>query len=154
MLVLVLPAIPPEAEAKVPGANGRIAYVIDSRGCDDCHVFTIAPDGSDRTELTSAGAGGPRWSPDGTRLIFATVAEDGRISTATLDADDTGFATFEISDPTLNVACWGWSPDGTRLACETWDETRPHRASGIVAVDSKDGQDLVRLTTNPSETPT
>jgi Tol biopolymer transport system component len=131
-----------------PATNGRIAYVVDSRGCDDCHVFTVMPDGSDRVRLTDLAAGGPEWSPDGTRLIFPAIAEDGRVATATIAADGTGFVVFEIPDPTLNVACWSWSPDGTRLACEAWDETQPDRA-GIYTVSSTDGQDLERLTANP-----
>lgn len=129
-------------------ANGRIAYVTDSRGCDDCHVFTIEPDGSDRDKITDLAVGGPRWSPDGTRFIFPAIADDGRVTTATIAADGTGFVVFEIPDPTLNVACWSWSPDGARLVCESWDETQPDRG-GLYTVSSTDGQDLERLTANP-----
>lgn len=137
------------AQAEVPGQNGRIAYVVDSKRCDDCHVFTVAPDGTDRVKVTDRAVGGPEWSPDGMRLIVPAFASDGRVSTATMAADGSGFAVFDIPDPTLNVACWGWSPDGERLACESWDETRPHRASGIFTVDSTDGKGLERLTSNP-----
>jgi WD40 repeat protein len=137
------------AGAEVPGDNGRIAYVVDSKGCDDCHVFTVEADGTDRVKVTDLAVGGPEWSPDGTRLIAPAFGSDGRVSTATMNPDGSGFEVFEIPDPTLNVACWGWSPDGERLACESWDETRPHRASGIFTVDSTDGQDLERLTANP-----
>lgn len=137
------------AQAEVPGENGRIAFVTDSRGCDDCHVFTVAPDGTGRLRLTDLGVGGPEWSPDGTRLIFPAFAPDGRVTTASIGADGSGFELFELPDPTVNVACWGWSPDGSRLACETWDETQPDRPSGVFTVDSTDGQDPQRLTTNP-----
>jgi TolB protein len=137
------------AGAEVPGPNGRIAYVTDSRGCDDCHIFSVLPDGTAKVRLTDLGVGGPSWSPDGTRLSVPTFADDGRVTTATMNADGTGFTVFDIPHPTLNVACWGWSPDGTRLACETWDETRPNRASGVFTVDSTDGSDLQRLTRNP-----
>ena len=138
----------PGGVAPIAVANGRIAYVTDSRRCDDCHVFTIEPDGSGRVRLTDLAIGGPEWSPDGTRLIFPAIAEDGRVTTATIEADGTGFAVFEIPDPTLNVACWSWSPDGNRLACESWDDTQPDRG-GLYTVSSTDGQDLERLTTNP-----
>lgn len=141
------------AHAEVPGPNGRIAYVTDSRGCDDCHLFTIAPDGSGRVKLTDLVGGGAEWSPDGSRLIAPAFADDGRVSTAAMNADGSGFTVFELPDPTLNVACWGWSPDGTRLACETWDETREHRALGVFTVDANDGQDLQRLTKNPFGSP-
>jgi Tol biopolymer transport system component len=137
------------AGAEVPGPNGRIAFVNDSRRCDDCHAFSVAPDGSGRLRLTDLGVGGPRWSPDGTRLSIPTFTDDGRVGTATMNADGSGFAVLEIPHPTLNVACWGWSPDGAQLACETWDETRPRRPSGVFTVDSADGSDLQRLTKNP-----
>lgn len=136
------------AVAGAAAENGRIAYVTDSRRCDDCHVFTIEPDGSGRVRLTDLANGGPEWSPDGTRLIFPAIAEDGRVTTASIAADGSGFVLFDIPDPTLNVACWSWSPDGTRLACESWDETQPDR-SGLYTVSSTDGQDLERLTANP-----
>lgn len=146
-------AVPSErlgvATAEVPGASGRIAYVTDSRGCDDCHVFTVAPDGSDRIKLTDLAIGGPRWSPDGTRLSFPAVAPDGRITTATIDADGTDLRMFDLDHPTRNVACWGWTPDGTRLTCEVWDESRPQLAGGVFTVDATDGSDLRRLTKNP-----
>ena len=134
--------------APIAVANGRIAYVTDSRRCDDCHVFTVEPDGSGRVRLTDLANGGPEWSPDGTRFIFPAIADDGRVTTATIAADGTGFAVFDIPDPTLNVACWSWSPDGKRLACESWDETQPDRG-GLYTVSSTDGQELERLTTNP-----
>ncbi len=148
-LLLPLALIQDRAEAEVPGQNGRIAYVTDSKGCDDCHIFTVAPDGSDRVRLTDESIGGPRWSPDGTRVTFGAFTEDGRIGTGLMNADGTGLTVFEIPDPTLNLPCWGWSPDGSRLACEGWDDTRPDRLPGIFTVDSTDGQDLVRLTSNP-----
>jgi Tol biopolymer transport system component len=137
------------AQAEVPGPNGRIAFATDSRGCDDCHIVSVAPDGTAKMRLTDLGVGGPRWSPDGTRLSVPSFADDGRVTTAMMNADGTGFTAFDIPHPSLNVACWGWSPDGTRLACETWDETQPDRASGVFTVDSTDGSDLKRLTRNP-----
>jgi Tol biopolymer transport system component len=137
------------ARAEVPGPNGRIAFVTDSRGCDDCHVFSVTPDGTGKVRLTDLGVGGSEWSPDGSKLLVPTLADDGRVTTATMNADGSDFTVFEIPHPTVNVACWGWSPDGSRLACETWDETRPHRASGVFTVDATDGSDLQRLTTNP-----
>lgn len=141
------------AQAEVPGPNGRIAYVTDSRACDDCHLFTVAPDGSDRLKLTDLGVGGPKWSPDGSRLTVPTFTDDGRVTTAAMNADGSGFTVFELPNPTVNVACWGWSPDGARLACETWDETRPRRPGGIFTVDADDGQGFARLTTNPFGSP-
>jgi TolB protein len=151
MIALACTAVAPAtvSQAEVPGANGRIAFVTDSRGCDDCHVFTKLPDGSDRIRLTDQAVGGPRWSPDGSRLIFPAFAPDGRVTTGTINADGTGFRLFELTHPTLNVACWGWTPDGTRLTCETWNDTRPNRPSGVFTVESTDGQYLHLLTTNP-----
>ena len=119
---LAIWAVPGErlgvATAEVPGASGRIAYVTDSRGCDDCHVFTVAPDGSDPVKLTDLAVGGPRWSPDGTRLSFPAIAPDGRITTATIDADGTDFRMFDLDHPTRNRPygrLFLVHPDGTGL---------------------------------------
>jgi len=135
------------AVATVPGSNGRILYTFDTRDCDDCHLTTIDPDGTDATEIPDAFAA--RWSPDGARLATGGLTDDGRITTVVMDADGSNRTTFDIPDPTLNLGCIVWFPDGARLLCEGWDEVHPHRAPGMFSVDATDGGDLVRLTRSP-----
>ena len=137
----------PAAEAKAPGPNGRILYTFDTPGCDDCHLTTVDPDGTDAVEIPDAFIS--RWSPDGDRIATGGMTDDGRISTVVMDADGSNRTAFDIPDATLNLGCTTWFPDGATLLCEGWDEVRPHRPAGLFTVDATDGGDLVRLTSNP-----
>jgi Tol biopolymer transport system component len=136
------------ATAKVPGPNGRILFVRDTRHCEGCHLTTINPDGTHPDRLP-AGFDSVRWSPDGSRIASAMEAPDGRLTTFVMDSDGSNPTVFDIPDPSLNLVCVVWSADGTRLICEGWDDKRPHRAAGMFSVDATDGQNLVQLTSNP-----
>jgi Tol biopolymer transport system component len=138
---------PTVAMAKAPGPNGRILYTYDTRHCDDCHLTTIDPDGTDPVEISDAFAA--RWSPDGTRLVTGYLTDDGRIATVVMDADGSNRTEFDIPDPTLNLGCAPWFPDGATVLCEGWDDVHRHRAAGLFTVDASDGSDLTRLTRNP-----
>lgn len=129
------------AGASPRGANGQIAY--DRAD----FVYTANPDGSQEHQLIPGHTCCPGWSPDGNKLTIARLTEDGRIGTATVNADGSGYTPLPIDDPTLNLGCPVWSPDGTRLACEGWDESNPGRR-GIYTISSSDGSGLTRLT-NP-----
>lgn len=138
--------VPPPGYATVPGPNGRILFNVDSRHCDDCHLTTIDPDGTDSVRIEGFISS---WSPDGGRIATVSNAPDGRIAPAVMDADGSGFTLFDLDDPTLSYACLAWLPDGSLLLCEGWDETRPHRPSGVFQIDSTDGSGLARVTSNP-----
>ena len=65
--LLVSAWLQPPAQAAFPGANGLIAFARESpqRG-----IFTIDPSGEELTRLTHGQDYRPRWSPDGTRIVF------------------------------------------------------------------------------------
>jgi hypothetical protein len=89
----------------------------------------------------------PGWSHDGTRVSVPASAPDGRITTATVNADGTGFNPFGLPDATLNIGCagGGWAPGDATIACQAWDETDALR-NGIYTVSSADGSGVTRLT--------
>jgi Tol biopolymer transport system component len=138
--LVALTAVP--AGASPRGANGQIAYD------NDTGVFTANPDGSGASLLVPNSCCGD-WSPDGSKLVIPYLTDDGRVGTATINSDGSGYTPFPINDPTLNIGCGigSWSPDGSRLACESWDDSNPARA-GIYTISSSDGSGLTRLT-NP-----
>jgi len=85
------------------------------------HLFTMRPDGSRRTQLTTKGSGvevEPDWSPDGKRIAFVTSDGPGGSNyIATVYADGShrrqlthpGADSFGDHQPS-------WSPDSKRLA--------------------------------------
>jgi Tol biopolymer transport system component len=139
--VVALTTMP--AAARPLGVNGQIAYD------NPTGVSTANPDGSSARLLVPNSCCGD-WSPDGSKLAVPYLTNDGRIGTATVNADGTGYTPFPIDDPTLNVGCGtgSWSPDGKRLACETWDDSNPAR-NGVYTISSADGSGLTRVTSNP-----
>jgi Tol biopolymer transport system component len=151
MSALVCAAVVVSAGAKVPGANGRIAFErADPASKEgDTFVFTANPDGSDVRRLGPSHTCCAGWSADGSKLAIAASTNDNRITTATVNPDGSDYEVKTIPDPTLNLECPVWSPDGDRFACEGWDEVHPKRPAGLFSVRTSDFGGLVRLTRNP-----
>ena len=109
LLCVVVQVAP--AQAAFPGANGKIAYVYD------CDIWTIEPDGTGATQLTTSGPecdSQPAWSPDGEQIAFVRGTPGGNISAYAvhvMEAD--GGNVHPIVPRALGPA---WSPDGTRIA--------------------------------------
>jgi TolB protein len=108
---------------------------------DDGALFTIAPDGSDLRELGELGAYGPRWSPSGERIAFAS--EDGQLWLIRGNGADLGRLTrpgkgAQDSSP-------AWSPRGGRLVHRR-DAGSSAERSGlrVVAADASRGTWLSR----------
>jgi hypothetical protein len=142
-------ALAAPAGASPRGTNGQIAYDRTDPATGDQAVFTANPDGSSERLIVPASCCGD-FSPDGSKLAVPYLTDDGRVGTATINADGTGYTPFPISDPTLNIGCntGSWSPDGKRLVCETWDDWNPAR-NGVYTISSADGSGLTRITSNP-----
>ena len=70
------------------------------------NLFTIRPDGSERTALTSFAKGEtravqPTWTPDGSRIIFTAVEGEGfgQPTMAVINADGSGLTSATTSGP-------------------------------------------------------
>lgn len=137
-----------ESPAPIPG--GRLAYGRFSPG-GISHVFTANTDGTDEQALLASIAEGPRFSPDGRRLVVVVESPQGLIFSGFVNPDGSNFMRLDSPDPTLNLGCGSWSPDGSRLGCEAWDDTDVTR-QGVYTVRASDGGDLTRVSTSPAGT--
>jgi dipeptidyl aminopeptidase/acylaminoacyl peptidase len=97
----------------------RIAFVVSRMDFDedryDRRVWLW--DGAEARPFTSGpGDGRPRWSPDGTRLVFLrTGADEGSVPQVAVMPADGGEAEV-LTDFPLGAREAEWSPDGSRLA--------------------------------------
>jgi len=101
-------------------ANAKIAFV--SRHKDNGEIHVMNADGSSPTRLTDSKAKvlHPVWSPDGTKIAFASTplrhTDNGEIYV--MNADGSNLRRLTDSEPWLN---WpAWSPDGTKIAFALW----------------------------------
>lgn len=97
-----------------PGSS-RIVYTHVTDGTWD--IFSMNPDGSNVTRVTTGGSGinnwSPRWTPDQTKIVF-TSNRYGYQKIFITNADGTGTVKLTSGDcPDRNPAP---SPDGTRIA--------------------------------------
>ena len=113
--------------------------------------FSIRPDGTDERFLVDDTAGClmcGEWSPDSSRMMFAAMTPDERVTTATIGADGTGLSVLPIGESTLHLAPGSWAPDGLHMAFDGWDDSDPGRRGAYVG--AADGSGTPRLITADS----
>ncbi len=126
------------AEAGVPGAvsgldrTSGLAGELHDRGwlvfsamtdAGDWDLFLARPDGSDRHPITQTpqfSETGPRFSPDGTRLLYYRQPKSEPVDNNTYGTFDLVLANADGSNPEVlgNAYRWAsWGPDGRQIAC-------------------------------------
>ncbi len=135
--------------SRAPG--DAIAFVSSRDG--DYAIFGMEPDGSSQGRLTDergdpTTAEGvefqtdPAWSPDGTRIAFAS-AREGSYDLYVMNAD--GTETTRLTSTDANDQNPTWSPDGSRIAFSRSSD------GGHVWVMNADGSGARRLTDELAE---
>ena len=140
---------PVSPEARVP----KIAFMSDRAGdleLGEFPIYLMETDGTNQvhaTTLMKISSVPPAWSPDGTRIAFATSYYDEHTKIYVMDAEGTNLA--RLFDPSPEVPYWSdwspaWSPDGKRLA---FMSTRDGNFD--IYVSEVDGANPVPLTQRP-----
>jgi Tol biopolymer transport system component len=118
-------------------------------------LFVIRTDGSGQRRLTddSTGAGYPRWSPDGKRILFSQRVEATTFAPGPLwIVDVAGGKPRPVTDPAdPGISFSGdWSPDGRQIV---YDYFRPDAGPPELRVVNADGTHQSTLLAGGGETP-
>jgi TolB protein len=98
-----------------PDPAGRLVV-----GLDDASIFTIKPDGSDRTDLVEERPGlsaiQPTWSPDGERLVWTEVDHMSEIPEIFVVSSGPSGEDLERVTSPVAPFYYSWSPAADRVA--------------------------------------
>ncbi len=110
--------------ASTDSADGRIVFASKRDG--DFEIYAMNPDGSDVRQLTQNQGGGAReaddqapvWSPDGTRIVFASTRDhtgDGSDDSEIYVMESDGSAQTRLTENETLEGNAVWSPDGESI---------------------------------------
>ena len=120
----------------------RIVFYSDRNGGWD--IYSMEPDGSNQTQLTTHESGdwSPTWSPDGLRIAFVSQ-RDGYDSIHIMDSD--GKNKHRLTSNSRHDEYPRWSPDGRRIAYVSVRRENNRENREIYVMDA-DGRNKKRLT--------
>jgi Tol biopolymer transport system component len=148
--MLLVPIVTGQAQAKVFGPNGQIAFTRSDRAADEDFTYTVNPDGSNMQPLLPGfTSDSPHWSPDGSEVAVGSSLGvpccNFPYSAVIINPDTGSYRTLPMQDPNVFTFCRIWSPDATQLACDGENDSDPS-VNGIYTVRSSDGGGLTRIT--------
>jgi Tol biopolymer transport system component len=126
--------------------GSRIAFV-RFPGFRRGHIWTMAADGTGRTEVTTGPHfdSAPSWSPDGTRIVFSRSRSGFRADIFTVAASQPLSDPVPVTETSGNEFDTEWSPDGSRIAFGV-DICTPAMCNLHIGVVDVDGAHYTLLT--------
>ncbi len=131
------------ASATSPGSNGRIAF---TRLVPGTAIYSVSANGTGIKKLITK-SWDPSWSPDGSRLAFASYrSADGANAIWVMNADGSGLR--QLTHPVQDQYVDGqptWSPDGSQIA---FSRDNGYGKQSNIWIVNADGTGLRQLTTD------
>jgi len=135
-----------------------IAFTVNRDGHQE--IWVMDADGGNRLQLTRTGEPGadasgsstPAWSPDGTRIAYASSGETSdedqdELEIYVMNAD--GSESRRLTSDHILDANPAWSPDGERIAFAHLTGVGKENADGVIVVMDATGNGGVEITRHP-----
>lgn len=130
------------SDAQFSPDGGWIAFTRVTGSTGDTAVFVVRTDGTGLRRLTdgSLHAGRPRWSPDGSQILFSQGNEYSPLGGPLWIVPFSGGEPRRLTDHVGDEAAFeaDWSPDGRQIVFKYWDPTMENNELRIVNADGTD----------------
>jgi len=137
---LFFPAMPQTGSSKIVFATNRDGSM---------QIYVMNGDGSGVTRLTNSGANDdyPRWSPNGTKILFQSDRDHpdtGYMDIYVMNSDGTGVTRLTTDENDDSMA--SWSPDGSQIVFQSMRNGVNYQVYSM----SADGSNQINLTNTSS----